>query len=397
MNDIKKLFPIFDENPDLHYLDSAATSLKPKAVLDKMNEYYIQYSANIHRGMYEISERATEEYEEVREEVAKFIGGKTNEVIFTSGTTQSINMVARGLENQFKAGDEIAVTIMEHHSNLVPWQQLCLRTGANLKFIPIDKEKLLITNYELLITKKTKILAITHMSNVLGTVNPIKEIIKKAREINPKIIVVVDGAQAVAHIPVDVKDLGCDFYAFSGHKIYGPTGVGVLWGKEELLDKMTPTNFGGGMIAEVTQTGAAWAPVPERFEGGTPPIGEVIGLGEAIRFILGLGYNYIIEQESDTYSYLITELKKIEGLTLFSGGKNIVSLVVEGVHSHDVAAILDREKVGVRSGHHCAMPLHQVLGVEATTRVSLGIYNDQEDIDALVRGLQNVWTIFTKK
>ena len=396
MNNYKKLFPIFKNNLDLHYLDSGATSLKPQMMLDKMMEYYTQYSANIHRGLYPMSERATEEYEKVREKVAKFIGGQSiGEVIFTSGTTDSINMVARGWgEKNLKAGDEVVVTVAEHHSNFVPWQELSKK--LDLKFSVDGK-----------ITKNTKLLAINHVSNVLGTINNIKEIIKKAREINSDICVVVDGAQAVAHMPVDVVDLDCDFYCFSGHKMYGPTGVGVLYGKAKRLAEMNAVRFGGGMIKEVAVENTAFAYGVEKFEAGTPPIGEVIGLGGAIDFINSIGFGEIQKHEKELTDYLLSELKKMEWIKILGLDQSSARLGVVSMYSsdkrvgtsHDMADILgQRFNVAVRAGHHCAMPLHTKFGVETgTVRASLGIYNNKQDIDWLIKGLQNVWTTFIKK
>lgn len=369
---MKNQFPIYAKNPNLVYLDSGATTLKPQAVLDKMMEYYTEYSANIHRGVYAISEKATEEYETVREKVKKFIGGKNGDVIFTSGTTDALNLVARGWgDENLNEGDEIVVSLSEHHSNLVPWQQLAKRKKLDLRSQ---------------ISDKTKLLAICHVGNVIGQVNNLKKM-------NPDMVIVVDGAQAVGHRKVDVEKLDADFYAFSGHKMYGPTGVGVLWGKKERIAEMEPINFGGGMISEVYESKATWAKGVEKFEAGTSPIAEVIGLGAAIDW---LGDNNL--DETELTKYLFTELNKLKYINNFSSGESgIASFVVEGVHPHDVATILDRDNIAVRAGHHCAMPLHKLLGVEATVRVSLGIYNTKEDIDKLLIGLQKAWTIFTKK
>jgi len=401
MKNYKNLFPIFKNNPDLHYLDSAATSLKPQVVLDKMMDYYINYSANIHRGLYPISERATEEYEKVREKTAKFIGAKkSGEIIFTSGATDSINLVANGWgENNLKEGDEIVVSIAEHHSNFVPWQELAKKRKLVFQISDLSfSEK---------ITKNTKLLAINHVSNVLGTINDIKSIIKKARTINPDICVVVDGAQAVAHISVNVTDLDCDFYCFSGHKMYGPTGVGVLYGKVDRLVQMNPVRFGGGMIKTVDLHNSTWADTPEKFEAGTPPIGEVIGLGVAIDFINEIGMENIMVHEKELIEYLFGKLKGIKWINIL-GLQNLVKLSERiGVvsmysndkrvgTSHDMADILGRKfNVAVRAGHHCAMPLHTKLGIETgTVRASLGIYNDKNDIDELIKGLKHFYKIF---
>ena len=393
--DIKSKFPIFKKYPDLAYLDNGATTLKPEMVLEKMNEYYREYGANIHRGIYGISERATEEYESARVKVARFIGAAPSEIIFTSGTTASINLVASGwADKNLKKGDEILVTEMEHHSNLVPWQNLAQEKGLILKFIPVNVGFLDLSKLENLVGDKTRLLAITQVSNVLGTVNPIKEIIKRVHKINPKVVVVVDGAQAVAHGSVDMKDMGADFYAFSGHKMYGPTGIGVLWGKKERLEEMKPVNFGGGMIEEVTKESFRMASIPFRFEGGTPPIGEAIGLGGAVDFIEELGWKDIMEQEINTYKYLE---EKMGGLAETMGEGTIKILVMKEAHPHDVAQILDTVGVCVRAGHHCAMPLHQKLGLMASTRVSLAVYNDKSDVDKLIGGIKKVNKIFVKE
>ena len=393
--DIKSKFPIFKKYPDLAYLDNGATTLKPEMVLEKMNEYYREYGANIHRGIYGISERATEEYESARVKVARFIGAAPSEIIFTSGTTASINLVASGwADKNLKKGDEILVTEMEHHSNLVPWQNLAQEKGLILKFIPVNVGFLDLSKLENLVGDKTRLLAITQVSNVLGTVNPIKEIIKRVHKINPKVVVVVDGAQAVAHGSVDMKDMGADFYAFSGHKMYGPTGIGVLWGKKERLEEMKPVNFGGGMIEEVTKESFRMASIPFRFEGGTPPIGEAIGLGGAVDFIEELGWKDIMEQEINTYKYLE---EKMGGVAETMGEGTIKILVMKEAHPHDVAQILDTVGVCVRAGHHCAMPLHQKLGLMASTRVSLAVYNDKSDVDKLIEGIKKVNKIFTKE
>jgi len=401
MKNYKNLFPIFKNNPDLHYLDSTATSLKPQVVLDKMMDYYINYSANIHRGLYPISERATEEYEKVREKTAKFIGAKkSGEIIFTSGATDSINLVANGWgENNLKEGDEIVVSIAEHHSNFVPWQELAKKRKLVFQISDLSfSEK---------ITKNTKLLAINHVSNVLGTINDIKSIIKKARTINPDICVVVDGAQAVAHISVNVTDLDCDFYCFSGHKMYGPTGVGVLYGKVDRLVQMNPVRFGGGMIKTVDLHNSTWADTPEKFEAGTPPIGEVIGLGVAIDFINEIGMENIMVHEKELIEYLFGKLKDIKWINIL-GLQNLAKLSERiGVvsmysndkrvgTSHDMADILGRKfNVAVRAGHHCAMPLHTKFGIKTgTVRASLGIYNDKNDIDELIKGLKHFYKIF---
>ena len=395
--DIKSRFPIFKKYPDLAYLDNAATTLKPEVVLEKMEQYYREYSANIHRGIYGISEKATEEYEEARLKVAKFIKAAPSEIIFTTGATAGLNLVASGWARAYlEKGDEILVTEMEHHSNLVPWQNLAEEKELILKFIPVNVGFLDLSKLEKLVGDRTRLLAITQVSNVLGTVNPIEEIIKRVHKINSKVVVVVDGAQAVAHGPVDMKEMGADFYAFSGHKMYGPTGIGVLWGKKERLEEMKPVNFGGGMINEVTMQNYTLAEIPFRFEGGTPPIGEAIGLGAAVDFIEKLGWDFIRKQEKEIFDYLVESMPKDVGSSSYSQG-TIMLLAVNYVHPHDLAQILDSVGVCVRAGHHCAQPLHKKLGLVASTRISLAVYNDRSDIDKLIEGVKKVKQIFGKK
>ena len=404
MNNYKKYFPIFEKRPGLIYLDSAATTLKPKITLDKMMEYYLEYSANIHRGLYELSERATSEYDLARQKVAEFVGAEfENEIIFTSGATSSINLVARSWgERNLKAGDEVVVTEMEHHSNLVPWQELSKKLKLKINFLEISNFKLQITNLEQKITERTKLLAITQVSNVLGTVNPIKEIIKKAKEINPEIVVVVDGAQAVGHMKVDVIDLDADFYVFSGHKMYGPTGVGVLYTKASRQLEMFPDNVGGGMIREVTKDGATWVDGPERFEAGTPPIAEVIGLGAAVDFINQIGMENVMKHENELVEYALKKFgihNEIKIIGPKDDRTGVISMVFEKEDygsAHDWSDILGKRfNVCTRAGHHCAMPLHNLLGLpNGTLRASIGLYNTSEDIDKLIEGLVEVKKVF---
>ncbi len=399
---IKKDFPIFDSNPELVYLDSTATSLKPKVVINKINEYYSKYSANIFRGVYRISEKATEEYEETREIVAKFIGAKSpREVVFTRNTTESINLVAYSLGRQImREGDEILTTVMEHHSNFVPWQVLTAETGAVLKILDIDKDGFLVGDLDRIITKKTKILALTYVSNVLSTINPVKEIIAKAKKINPEIITVVDAAQAAPHMEINVIDLDCDFLVFSSHKMLGPAGVGVLWGKYDLLDRMFPFMYGGEMISEVFLDRTEFKKPPYKFEAGTPAIAEVIALKEAVNYLEGIGLENIRNHEEDVIKYAINKLGKTFGdrITIIGpkDSKNrggIVAFTYKGYHAHDVASLLDEENIAVRAGHHCAMPLHERLSITASLRASFYIYNDRGDVDRLVSGLERVQNI----
>lgn len=395
---IKKDFPIFKTKPDLVYLDSTATSFKPASVVESLNRYYKEYSANVYRGVYEISEQATQEYEATRSIVAEFIHAKPNEIIFTRNTTESINLVAYALGRTIiNEGDEIVTTVAEHHSNFVPWQQLAFENGANFKVIDIDEDgNLLLEPMEKIITKKTKIFALAHVSNVLGLVNPLKKIISRAKKINPNIIVVVDGAQGVPHLPINVSDLGCDFYAFSSHKMLGPTGVGVLWGRYGLLKQMPAFNFGGEMIREVYIEKTVFKDPPQKFEAGTPHIAGVIALKEAVRYLKKIGLEVIHAYEQVLVRYAVkrlqAEFKRDIRLVVpdHPDKSGILAFVFHNYHPHDVAQILDEEKICVRAGHHCTMPLHKRLGFQATTRASFYLYNTTNDIDNLVKGLYRV-------
>ncbi len=394
---IKKDFPIFEKHPELVYLDSTATSLKPRQVIDKLVEYYTQYSANVFRGIYKISEKATEEFEKTREKIAQFIGAKPEEVIFVRNTTEAINLVAYSLGRKIvDKSSEIVVSLMEHHSNFVPWQQLAFENGARLKIINIDKQGRLLFSPEM-ITRRTAIFALTYVSNVLGTINPVKKIIKQVKKANPNTIVIIDGAQAVPHLKVDVKELACDFLAFSSHKMLGPTGVGVLWGKRELLEQAFPFLYGGEMIREVRLEETVFKEPPYKFEAGTPAIGEVIALASAVEYLEKLGMEKVREHEKELISYALERLKEEFGekITIFGpeeaeerGG--VLAFKFGSYHPHDIAQILDSLNIAVRAGHHCAMPLHQALKVEATTRASFYIYNDKEDVEKLIEGLRRV-------
>lgn len=396
---LKNDFPIFKKNKKFVYLDSAATSLKPQVVIDKITDYYQNYSANVFRGVYRISEKATYEFEETRKIVAKFINAQdVNEIIFTRNTTEALNLVAYSLGKKIVGKhDEVASTIMEHHSNFVPWQVLCFELGAVFKFIDIDKKGYLLEDLEKFISNKTKILALCHVSNVLGTINPLKQIIKKVKKINPNIIIVVDGAQSFSHIKIDVKDLDCDFFAFSSHKSLGPTGVGVLWGKKEKLEIMKPFLYGGEMIDEVTFEKSSFKRSPYKFEAGTPSIGEVIAFKEAIKYIDYIGVDKIREHEKTlvhrSINLLNNEFKN--KITIFGpdnvedrGG--VIAFNFDKYHPHDIAAVLDTMDIAVRAGHHCAMPLHKRLEVTATVRASFYLYNSQRDLERLVNGLKKV-------
>ena len=399
---IKKDFPIFQNIPGLVYLDSTATSLKPKSVIKKLREYYETYSANIYRGIYHLSERATEEYEKTREIIAEFIHAKSSdEIIFTRNTSESLNLLSYSLGEQIiKKGDEIATTIMEHHSNFVPWQQLLIKKGGKLSVIKLDTEgELDVENLEKYISKKTKILCLTYVSNVLGMANDIKQIIKNVKKINPSIITIVDAAQAVPHRKVDVQDLGCDFLAFSSHKMLGPTGVGVLWGRKELLDAMPPFLYGGEMISEVHVRNTKFKDAPHKFEAGTPPIAEVIALKEAVFYLKKVGLKEIENHERKLVAYAIKRLgQEFKNLHVI-GPKNaenkggILSFHFDRYHPHDVAQILSEKNICVRAGNHCAMPLHEELNLLATVRSSFYLYNTVSDVDALIAGLHDVCRI----
>ncbi|AHA97408.1 aminotransferase class V-fold PLP-dependent enzyme [Lactobacillus johnsonii] len=400
---IKQDFPIFNQkinDETLVYLDNAATSQIPKFVEEKVRDFNEKERANVHRGVHALGLRATNQYESSRQKVANFIGANNaKEVIFISGCTDSLNLVAASFgEQNIQAGDEILVSIMEHHSNLLPWQQLAKRKQAKLNFIEINSDGLLdIENLKSKINSKTKIVALTHVSNVLGTINPIKELTDLAHEKGA--IVVVDGAQAVGHFPIDVAELNVDFYAFSGHKMFAPTGIGVLYGKKDLLDKMLPYRLGGEMIANVTREGATWAEVPYKFEAGTPNIAGAIGLGAAIDYLQSLDFDLIQKHEQELTSYALEKLKNISGLTIYGPQKSngrigVISFNLKNIHPHDLATALDLDGIEVRAGHHCAQPLMASLDTESTVRASLSIYNTKDDIDKLVSSLHEAKEFF---
>lgn len=402
---IKQDFPIFNQkinDETLVYLDNAATSQIPKFVEEKVRDFNEKERANVHRGVHALGLRATNQYESSRQKVANFIGANNaQEVIFTSGCTDSLNLVAASFgEQNIQAGDEILVSIMEHHSNLLPWQQLAKRKQAKLNFIEINSDGLLdIENLKSKINSKTKIVALTHVSNVLGTINPIKELTDLAHEKGA--IVVVDGAQAVGHFPIDVAELNVDFYAFSGHKMFAPTGIGVLYGKKDLLDKMPPYRLGGEMIANVTREGATWAEVPYKFEAGTPNIAGAIGLGAAIDYLQSLDFDLIKKHEQELTSYALEKLKNVSGLTIYGPQKSngrigVISFNLKNIHPHDLATALDLDGIEVRAGHHCAQPLMASLDTESTVRASLSIYNTKNDIDKLVSSLHEAKEFFSE-
>lgn len=390
---IKEQFPILGQEVNGHplvYLDSSATSQKPVSVIEAVAKYYRETNSNVHRGVHTLGTRATDQYEGAREKVRAFINAKsTAEVIFTRGTTTAINTIAWSYARaNLKEGDEIVITPMEHHSNIIPWQQAAKATGATLKYIPLQEDGTVsLEDARETITPNTKVVAIAHVSNVLGTINPIKEITKIAHENNA--VIVVDGAQGAPHMQVDVQDLDVDFYAFSGHKMCAPTGIGVLYGKRELLENMEPVEFGGEMIDFVNLYDSTWKELPWKFEAGTPIIAGAIGLGAAIDFLNEVGLDNILEHEKKLAAYAIDKLREVNGITIY-GPKERAALVTFNlgeVHPHDTATVLDAEGIAVRAGHHCAQPLMKWLDVTATARASFYLYNTEEDVDRLVEGL----------
>ena len=387
-------FPILSRKvhgKPLAYLDNAATTQKPLAVIEALDHYYRDYNANVHRGLHALSEEATNTFERSRIKAAHFINAPdAHEVIFTRGCTESMNLVAHSYgRSTLKPGDEVLITWMEHHSGIVPWQMACEQTGATLKVVPInDRGELVMEEFAKLLTERTKIVSVVHVSNALGTINPIKQIVQMARKVGA--VVAVDGAQAMAHMKVDVQELGCDFYALSSHKMFGPTGVGVLWGRRRLLEAMPPWQGGGDMIKSVTFEKTIYNDIPYRFEAGTPHIAGVIGLGAAIDWLNTQPFDEITAYEGALLSYAAEAIMEIKGLRPIgtAGHKaGVVSFVIEGQHPYELGQILDHQGVAVRTGHHCAQPVMDRFGVPATVRASLALYNTREDIDALVRGL----------
>jgi cysteine desulfurase/selenocysteine lyase len=399
---LRREFPILNQavnGKTLAFLDSAASSQKPRRVIDCLEDYYQRYNANVHRGIYRLSEEATFAFERARGKVARFINARSQrEIVFVRNTTEAINLVARSWgDANLREGDRILLSIMEHHSNLVPWQMLAQRTGAKLEFLPIDGEgRLALDNLEVQL-EGVRLVAITQQSNVLGTINPVAEITQRAHAVGA--LVLVDGAQSVPHMPVDVQALDIDFLAFSGHKMCGPTGIGVLWGRRAILEQMPPFLGGGSMIKVVGLHESTYADVPARFEAGTPAIAEAIALGEAVDFLQEIGMDRIYAHERELLGYALERLTEVEGLRVYGptttemrGGA--VSFTLDGVHPHDVAAVLDGEGIAVRAGHHCAQPLHAHYDIPATTRASFYLYNIPEEIDRLVAALHKVRTLF---
>ena len=375
----------------LVYLDNAATTQCPRSVISAISAFHIHDRANIHRGVHQLSQRATKAYDDVRDVVAEFIHApESREVIFTRGTTEGLNLLAYTLgRTRLGPGDEVLVTGMEHHSNIVPWQIVCEATGAALKHVPLtDSGELDMGAFDALLGPNTRILSLVHVSNALGTINPVKEMVAQARARGA--VTILDGAQAVAHMPVNVQDLGCDFYVFSGHKLFGPTGTGVLWGRGEILEALPPWHGGGDMIRSVSFSGTTYADIPARFEAGTPNIAGVVGLGASIEYVQSVGLAAISAWEDELLAYGTAALEAVGGLRLVGTAANkasILSFVLEGIHPHDIGTVLDMEGIAVRTGHHCAQPVMEHFGVPATARASVSFYNTKDDIDALVRGL----------
>jgi len=400
--EVRKDFPIFErtirDGKRLVYLDSGATSQKPWVVINAESDFYSKHNAAVHRGAHQLAEEATDAYEGAREIVAKFIGGQENEIIFTKSATESINAIAYAMGNAepgnrfaLTSSHSIVVTEMEHHANLIPWQQLAKRTGAQLKWFNVTQDcRLDLSNIDQVITANTKIVAITHQSNVLGTINPLEAIVKRAHEVGA--VVVLDACQSVPHMSVDVAALGVDFLAFSGHKAVGPTGVGVLWGKAELLDELPPFLTGGSMIENVTMISATWAPVPQKFEAGVPNMAQAVGLGAACKYLLDIGMDAVREHEIAITGYALEKISAIEGIRIVGPLENVsrgavVSFTLADIHPHDIGQYVDSQGVAVRTGHHCAWPLARAMNVPATTRASFYLYNDEHDVDALVEAL----------
>lgn len=399
----KSDFPIFQTYPNLVYLDNAATTQKPQQVLDAISEFYTKYNANVHRGIYDLSEMATEKYETARSEVAKFIGAKPSSIIFTAGTTNSINMLTSSIHSLIdKNGKEqtILLSEMEHHSNLVPWQQLASALGYRLEYIRVTDDYLLDLEdlHQKLAQFNVVVVALTHASNTLGTINPIKQISSLIREYSPQTIFCVDGAQAAPHLKLDMQELDVDFYSFSGHKLLGPTGIGVLYGKAELLERLSPPFTGGGMIRKVERQTSSWAPAPEKFEAGTPNVSGAIALAEACRYLSNIGLDEIIKYEEELIEYTINRFEELDKVTVYGPKQNrtgVFSFTIEGVHPHDTAQILNEHHIAVRAGHHCNQVLmRDVLHLPATARASLYLYNDTTDIDKLIDGIKQVITTF---
>ena len=391
---IREEFPILDQKingEDLIYLDNAASTQKPKAVINAIKDYYENDHSNVHRGVHTLSVRATEAYENARVKVTEFLNSPNNhQIIFTKGTTDSINLIATSITSLINENDEILITAMEHHSNIVPWQELCKRTGAVLKIIPINENgEILIDDYKEMVSAKTKLISVVHLSNTLGTINPIDYIIKIAK--SHDVITVIDGAQAAGHLPIDVQQLDCDFYLFSGHKIFGPTGIGVLYGKEEILNRIDPYQYGGEMILKVTFEETTYNSLPHKFEAGTPNIAGAVGIGASIDFINSLDRDLCHEYEMSLHDYALNQLEQIDGIRIIGKSSHksaIISFVIDGMHPHDIGTIINQKGIAVRTGHHCTMPLMDFYEIPGTVRASFSIYNNHSEIDKLIDAIK---------
>lgn len=398
VTDIRGDFPIFQQHPELVYLDSAATSHKPEVVIDGISNFYRSENSNIHRGIYDLAARTSAKYEAVRQKVADLIGAASEkEIVYTSGTTDSINLVAHGfLAQRLNPGDEVLITAMEHHANLIPWQMVCKWRGAKLRIIPLnEKGEIDVAAFKSMLSEKVKMLAMVHISNSLGSINPVEEMIAEAHKLN--IPVLLDGAQSIAHLPVDVQHLDCDFLAFSGHKMFGPTGIGVLYGKAAYLEEMQPVRFGGDMIRLVSYTDTTFAPAPQKFEAGTTNIAGVIGLGYAVDYLAAFDRGEIHKRMKELRAYALDKLAEVPDIRIIGQSDHcsgIVSFMLGNVHPHDVATFLGSEQIAVRAGHHCTQPLMDLLEIPATTRASFSIYSQEEEIDRLAAELKNIHSFF---
>lgn len=394
LENIREEFPILHQKingEDLVYLDNAASTQKPKAVINAIKDYYENDHSNVHRGVHTLSVRATEAYENAREKVSQFVNSPNKkQIIFTKGTTESINLIAGSLTNLIEKNDEILITAMEHHSNIVPWQELCKRTGAILKIIPInDNGEILIDKYTEMVTNKTKLVSVVHLSNTLGTINPIEEIIDTAK-LNDA-ITVIDGAQSAGHLLVDVQELDCDFYLFSGHKVFGPTGIGVLYGKENILNQIDPYQFGGEMILKVTFDETSYNGLPHKFEAGTPNIAGAVGIGASIDFINSLDRELCHQYEMSLHDYALEKLEQFDEIRIIGKSSKksaIISFVIDGIHPHDIGTIINQKGIAVRTGHHCTMPLMDFYGIPGTVRASFSIYNNHAEVDKLIDAIK---------
>lgn len=400
-SNIKSEFPILNQKVNeesLVYLDSAATTQKPQYILEKIKEYYSLNNANVHRGVYTLAERATQEFENARKKVARFINAKsTKEIVFTRGATTSLNWIARFAEDILQKDDEVIISILEHHSNIIPWQEACRKTGAHLKYVYLKDGEIDLIELENLLSPRTKFVSLAHVSNVLGCRAPIKQIAEKVHKYQSYLV--VDGAQSVPHFTVDVQDLDCDFLVFSGHKMLAPTGIGVLYGKEKILEQMSPVEFGGEMIDFVYEQEANWKELPWKFEAGTPNIEGAVALGYAVDYLTSLGMSDIEKHEQELISYILPKMRKIKGIKIYGpitplSHSGVIAFNIDGIHPHDVAMALDFEGIAVRAGHHCTQPLHRYLGESATVRASFYIYNTIEDCDKLLEALVKVKEFF---